>query len=82
MVADSTRLADLLRLREQLLDWMVEAPADRRAALVGQFRATLAEIDELSPKEETGDTIDEIAARRATRRASPATRAGSSDLSG
>lgn len=61
------RLEDLTQLRAQLLDWMNEAPADRRAALVAQFRATLAEIDELSPKKETGDAIDEIAARRAAR---------------
>lgn len=65
------RLDDLQKLRSDLLEWMSEAPADRRAALVGQFRATLEEIDELSPKEAHGDSIDEIAARRAARRGSP-----------
>ena len=69
------RLTDLGKLREQLLIWMDEAPVDRKAALVAQFRATLAELDELSPKEEIGDTIDEIAARRAARRARPTARA-------
>lgn len=64
------RLADLVRLREQLLLWMDEAPADRKAALVGQFRATLAEIDELTPTEQKGDVVDEIAARRSARRKS------------
>ena len=65
-----SRLEDLTKLRADLLEWLDEAPADRKAALVGQYRATLAEIDELSPKEAAGDTIDEIAARRAARRAS------------
>lgn len=62
------RLDDLTRLRGQLMEWMEEAPADRRAALVAQYRATLAEIDELTPKEAVGDSIDEIARRRAARR--------------
>lgn len=70
-----SRLTDLEELREQLRSWMEEAPADRRAALVGQYRATIAEIEELSPKKETGDAIDEIAARRNARRARPAARA-------
>lgn len=72
-----TRLDDLAALRANLLDWMAEAPADRKAALVGQFRATLAEIDELSPKEAAGDAIDEIAKRRAARRTSRAAAPGS-----
>ncbi len=71
-----TRLDDLARLRGQLLDWMVEAPADRRAALVAQYRATLAEIYELTPKEAAGDSIDEIAQRRAARRSAPAKDSG------
>jgi hypothetical protein len=51
---------------------MDEAPADRKRALVAQYRATLAEIDELTPKEAVGDSIDEIAQRRAARRSTPA----------
>lgn len=66
------RLDDLVTLRANLLDWINEAPADRRAALVAQFRATLAEIDELEPKAAVGDGIDQIAERRAARRAAPA----------
>lgn len=76
------RLDDLKQLREDLLDWMGEAPADRKAALVAQFRATLAEIDELSPKEQAGDSIDEIAARRAARRSGPAKGAGRAKRTG
>ena len=66
-----SRLDDLTKLRGDLLEWMDEAPADRKAALVAQYRATLAEIDDLTPKEATGDGIDEIARRRAARRSSP-----------
>jgi len=76
------RLTDLHTLREQLLLWMQDAPVDRKAALVAQFRATLAEIDELAPKKESGDTIDEIAARRAARRSGPAPRANRAKRSG
>jgi hypothetical protein len=64
------RLGDLVKLRADLLEWLDEAPADRKAALVAQYRATLAEIDELEPKEAAGDGIDEIARRRAARRSS------------
>jgi hypothetical protein len=70
------RKEDLDALRDQLQLWIVEAPVDRKAALVAQYRATLAEIAELTPKEEKGDGIDEIAARRRTRRASTSTPAG------
>ncbi len=76
------RLKDLVELRQQLLLWMQDAPVDRKAALVAQFRATLAEIDELAPKKETGDSIDEIAARRAARRSRPAARADRANRSG
>ena len=76
------RLDDLVTLREQLLAWMDEAPADRKAPLVAQFRATLAEIDELAPEEKSGDGIDEITARRAARRAGTAKAATRSKRSG
>ena len=76
------RLDDLQTLREQLADWIVAAPVDRKAALVAQYRATLAEIDELSPKEPAGDSIDEIAARRAARRSTAAKVPGRADRSG
>jgi hypothetical protein len=70
------RKEDLDALRDQLQQWIIEAPVDRKAALVAQYRATLAEIAELTPKEEKGDGIDEIAARRRARRASTSTPAG------
>ena len=68
-----SRLDDLVRLREDLLVWMEESPPDRVAPLVAQFLATVAEIDDLTPKEAVGDSVDEIAARRAARRAGAAT---------
>lgn len=71
-----SRLDDLTKLRTDLIEWLDEAPADRKAALVAQYRATLAEIDELTPKEAVGDSVDEIAARRAARRAGAAKSAG------
>lgn len=62
------RLASLTTLRDRLAEWIEDAPVDRKAALVAQYRATLAEIDELAPPEQKGDAVDEIAARRAARR--------------
>jgi hypothetical protein len=77
-----SRLTDLRTLRENLSDWLLEAPVDRRAALVAQYRATLAEIEELEPKEARGDGIDEITARRAARRTGPAKSTGRAKRSG
>lgn len=51
----SGRLDELQSLRDDLRNWMDEAPVDRKAALVAQYRATLEEIDELTPKEAVGD---------------------------
>lgn len=76
------RIDDLTALREQLQEWLREAPVDRVAALVAQYRATLQEIDELTPKEPTGDSIDEIAARRAARRSGSSSDSGRSKRSG
>ena len=67
-----SRLDDLKALRTDLQEWMAEAPVDRKAALVAQYLKTLAEIDELTPKEAVGDGIDEVAARRTARRAGAA----------
>lgn len=73
------RLDDLIALRDDLLEWLEDAPVDRKAALVAQFRATIAEIEELSPKQKAGDGIDEIAARRAARRGAAAKDSGRSE---
>ena len=62
------RLAALESLRGDLAAWIPEAPVDKRAPLIAQYRAVLVEIESLSPQEQkVGDSIDEIAARRAAR---------------
>jgi len=43
------------------------------SSLSARFQAVLAEIDEIRPPEKKGDTIDEIAARRASRGSSAST---------
>ncbi len=78
----SDRLADLMTLRDDLVVWMRDAPLDRKAALVAQYRATLAEIAALEPKKAEGDGIDEIARRRAARRSSSAKSPARSKRSG
>lgn len=69
-----SRLDDLIELRDalrpQVLDVHSEHGLQGVSGLVGQYVKILAEIEELSPKESTGDGIDEIAARRAARRTS------------
>jgi len=67
-----SRLGDLQRLREVLLESIDEAPADKRAPLAAQLRATLAEIESLDEDAKAGDPVDEIAKRRAARRAGTA----------
>ena len=62
------RLSKLRALEPVLLASIEEAPPDKRAALVAQYRATLAEIDGLEASvAKAGDPVDEIAARRAAR---------------
>lgn len=52
------------------------------AALSGRLQSVLGEIDELTPKEATGDSVDEIAARRAARRSGSAKGSPGSKRSG
>ena len=62
------RLSKLRALEPVLLASIEGAPPDKRAALVAQYRATLAEIDGLEANvAKAGDPVDEIAARRAAR---------------
>lgn len=64
----SSRLEALESLRDILRASLDEAPADKRAPLAAQYRATLAEIATLTADEKkAGDPVDEIAARRAAR---------------
>lgn len=65
---DADRLAKLKLLEAVTFDSINEAPADKRAPLVGQMRGILAEIAELEANTlKAGDPVDEIAARRSAR---------------
>ena len=60
--ADDRRLR-LISLRDLLKRSIDEAEPHHRAALANQYRATMAELDELAPTVE-GDALDELAQRR------------------
>ena len=62
------RLSKLHALEPVVLESIDDAPVDKRAALVAQYRQLLAEIDTLEANVmKAGDPVDEIAARRAAR---------------
>lgn len=83
MEAESTRLERLSALRAvQELALATEMPVRDFASISREYRATLAEIDELAPAEMEGDAVDEIAARRAARRTRSAKGADRSKRSG
>jgi hypothetical protein len=74
------RLTKLRALEGVVLASIEGAAEDKRAPLVAQYRALLAEIESLSKSaEKAGDPVDEIAARRSARGGSTARsrRAGS-----
>lgn len=63
-----SRLAKLKRLELITFESIDAAPSDRRAPLIAQMRGILAEIENLdADASKGGDSIDEIAARRAAR---------------
>ena len=63
-----SRLAKLKHLESITLESINDAPADKRAPLLGQMRSILAEIEALEAETgKAGDPVDEIAARRAAR---------------
>lgn len=62
------RLSKLRLLESVTFDSINAASEDKRAPLIGQMRAILAEIAELEGKaQKAGDPLDEIAARRVAR---------------
>lgn len=67
-----SRVDRLKTLADDLEAALTEAPVSVKAQLAAQYRATLAELDALNADAEAGDPIDEIAKRRAARRASSA----------
>ena len=77
------RLGTLEQLRDYLASAIEGCESLRDlAALTGRLQSVLAEIDELTPKEATGDTIDEISKRRAARRSGAAAVVGRSRRTG
>lgn len=69
----SERLTALLALRDTLSASITECESMRDLpSLSREYRAVMAEISLLAPPERKGDAVDEIAERRATRRASAA----------
>ena len=67
------RLVALLALRDTLSASIAECDSMRDlASLSREYRAVMAEIDALAPPEKKGDAVDEIAERRAARRAGAA----------
>ena len=81
-----SRLDDLIELREALRPQVLETHTEHGlqgvSGLVGQYVKVLEQIEELSPKESAGDGIDEIAKRRAARRAGAAEGKGRAKRSG
>jgi hypothetical protein len=68
-----TRLERLEALRQLHEDTIANGvPARELAALSREYRLTMAEIAELNPEKATGDGIDEISERRASRRSGSA----------
>ena len=66
---EGTRLDRLNVLRDTLESSIANCESLRDlAALSREYRAVMAEIEQLRPAEKKGDAVDEIAQRRAARR--------------
>ena len=73
VVGSGDTLAALEAMRDQIAADLIDCDAKRdKAALYLRLADTLARIEELRPDTAKGDTVDEIAARRASRRAGTA----------
>lgn len=65
----ASRLDRLTTLRTAIEATLAgDVPVRDFAALSREYRAVLAEIDELAPPQQKGDAVDEIAQRRNARR--------------
>lgn len=77
------RLESLRSLAALLWESLGVCPEDKRAPLAAQFRATLAELDQLEREAgKVADPVDEIAARRAARGGATARPRGASGGAG
>lgn len=71
--SSNDRKRALVALRDKLAASIDECESMRDLApLSSRLSYVLAQIEELTPKVQTGDPVDEIAARRAARGAGPA----------
>lgn len=68
----ATRLEDLCDLRELLWDSIRSADPEKRAPLAARLESVIEQIEKLAPSAKVGDPVDEIAQRRAARRAGTA----------
>ena len=70
---EATRLDRLNTLRDTIEVSIANCESLRDlASLSREYRAVMAEIEQLRPAEKKGDAVDEIAQRRAARRSSAA----------
>lgn len=67
----TSQLENLEALLVLLWDSLGSADADKRASLAREYRATLDKVESLRAANKVGDPVDEVAARRTARRASP-----------
>ncbi len=61
------RLAELRSLYDIARSSIAEADAEKRAPLIARAESLANQIDALMPTQKAGDSVDEIAARRAAR---------------
>lgn len=67
----ASQLENLEALLALLWESLGTADADKRASLAREYRATLDKVETLRSANKVGDPVDEVANRRAARRASP-----------
>lgn len=65
-----TRIEDLTAMRELLWESIRTTVPEKRAPLFARLESVIEQIDKLSPTAKVDDPVDEVAQRRATRRAS------------
>ena len=72
-----TRLERLEAARDALAVAVASVDPEKLPAVVKEYRATLAEIEQLAPAEQKGTPLDELKKRRAARGAGAAAAGGS-----
>lgn len=72
MTDDFDRRSELVELYAIVRDSIEAADAEKRAPLIARAESLAEQIEKLSPHAKVGDPVDEIAKRRAARRAGTA----------